>query len=181
MTRDALIDLLAARDPLAAVRALGVTPVAEVAVVRESSVADRFIDGATEGSVADHRRAHAEGRPSEATVAYGDGVTDAQIVDRLLALADLARDTGLLAAVTPVPPEGSTARPGSWGVEDLVVIAAVRGVVPGVAVRPAWRALGAAAAQVAVAFGATEWCVPDDDGEDLARLAGAAGCRLVAR
>ncbi len=181
MTRDALIELLASRDPLAVVRALGVTPVAEVAVVRESSLAGRLIDGEAEGPVSDHRRAHAEGRASEASVAYGDGITDGRIADRLLELADLARDTGMLAAVTPVPAEGTTARPGSWGVEDLVVIAAARGVVPGVAVRPSWRRLGAPAAQVAVAFGATEWCVPDDDDEDLARLAGAAGCRLVTR
>ena len=58
---------------------------------------------------------------------------------RLAALAELAAQTGLLRAVRPVPADGTADRPGSWGVEDLTVIAACRaGACPtAVAVRPA--------------------------------------------
>ncbi len=180
MNRDAVIALLAARDPLAAVRAFGITAPSQVVLAPASVRAGRLIDGDAEGDLSVHRAAHAEGRLSEAVVAYGADVPDSAVADRLLGLAALAAETGRLAAVTPVPSHGSEARPGSWGVEDLVVIAAARGLVPGAAIRPSWERLGAPAAQVALAFGATEWAVPDGDETDLDRLASAAGCALVA-
>lgn len=179
MTRAELIALLAARDPLAAVRAFGITPPASVTVRAAGQPADRLRDVAAEGDPDDHRDAHREGRASEAVVAYGDGVSDAHVADRLIALAELSRETGLLAAVTPQPADGTSARPGSWGVEDLVVIAAARGMVPGAAIRPSWERLGAPAAQVALAFGATEWAVPPGDDADVERLARDAGCAVV--
>lgn len=178
MSRDDLIRLLEGRDPLAAVRAFGIAP-PEAVRVTGPAPGDRLVDGDREGPVADHRAAHARGTSSEAVVAYGDGVPAGAVADRPLELGALARETGLLAAVTPVPSEGSSARPGSWGVEDLVVIAAARGVVPGAAIRPSWECLGPPAAQVALAFGATEWAVPDGDDTDVERLARAAGCRVA--
>lgn len=182
MTRDALIDLLRSRDPIAAARAAAGEPPTEVTYSREAAPADWLVDDAEEGRVADHRAAHAQGRPSEAVVRYGAGVADAQVADRLLALAALSAETGLLRAVTLVPAEGSSARPGSWGVEDLTVVAAARAVLPDVPwIRPSWERIGPGAAQVAVAFGATDWRIPADDDTDVDHLAAAVGCRAVAR
>ena len=92
----------------------------------------------------------------------------------------LAAETGLLRAVCPVPGDGTEDRPGSWGVEDLTVVAVCRLALPeGVAVRPHWRRLGPAACQVAVAFGATGWRIPEDDRADAAHLAAAVGAEAV--
>jgi 2-iminoacetate synthase ThiH len=67
-------------------------------------------------------------------------------------------------------------------VEDLVVIAAARAVLPAqVAVRPCWPRIGAPGAQVAAAFGATEWQIPDEDPNDPVRLAAAVGRTAVPR
>jgi len=46
-------------------------------------------------------------------------------------------------------------------------------------VRPHWRRLGPAACQVAVAFGATGWRIPEDDRADAAHLAAAVGAEAV--
>jgi hypothetical protein len=177
-----LTALLAARDPLAAARAAGAGPGGTVTVERGPAPEGWLADGDAERPVAEHAAAHAEGRPSEAAVAYGAGRDPGEVAERIDALARLARETGLLRAVCPVPGEGSEDRPGSWGVEDLTVIAACRLAMPeGVAVRPHWRRLGPAACQVAVAFGATGWRVPADDRADLEHLAAAVGAEAVAR
>jgi 2-iminoacetate synthase ThiH len=82
----------------------------------------------------------------------------------------------MLRIVHTVPCEGGPDRPGSWGVEDLTVVAAARLALPAdVEVAPSWSRLGPAACQVAVAFGATAWIVPADDTTDLAHLADAIG------
>lgn len=170
--------LLEAADPLAAARAAGVAGGGTVTVLRAADPG-ALVDGDAEGALAAHRAAHAAGRPSEAAVAYGAGRTAAEVAGRIASLADLARETGLLRAVCPVPGEGTPARPGSWGVEDLTVIAACRLAMPEeVAVRPHWRRLGPAACQIAVAFGASEWLVPEEDGTDIDRLADAVGAGL---
>jgi hypothetical protein len=175
-----LAGLLRARDPLAAARAAGVRPGGEVTVERGPAPAAWLVDGDEEGSIEAHRAAHAEGRPSEAALAYGAGHDDEAVAERLAALAALARDTALLRAVCPVPANGGEGRPGSWGVEDLTVIAACRRALPaGVAVRPHWRRLGPAACQIAIAFGATGWRIPEDDPADLVHLAAAVGARAV--
>lgn len=172
-------ELLRAGDPLAAARAAGVSPGAPVTVARGADREDRLRDGEAERPVAEHRDAHAAGRPSEAAVAYGAGHDPADVAARIDALAALARETGLLRAVCPVPAEGSAERPGSWGVEDLTVVAVCRMAMPeGVEVRPSWERLGPAACQIAVAFGATEWRVPDGDEADVARLAAGVGARV---
>jgi 2-iminoacetate synthase ThiH len=151
-----------------------------VAVERGPAPAGWLVDGDEERPVAEHAAAHAAGRPSEAAVAYGAGRDPRLVAERIDALARLARETGLLRAVCPVPGEGTPERPGSWGVEDLTVIAACRLALPeGVAVRPHWRRLGPAACQVAVAFGATGWRVPAGDRADTARLAAAVGAEAV--
>jgi 2-iminoacetate synthase ThiH len=80
-----------------------------------------------------------------------------------------------------VPGPDSEDRPGSWGVEDLLVTAVARRVLPEVAIRPDWTALGAPACQVAVSFGASEWVIPADDDTDPDHLARAVGARAVAR
>jgi hypothetical protein len=175
-----LAALLRARDPLAAARAAGVGPGGAVTVERGPAPAGRLVDGDDEAPLAAHRAAHAEGRPSEAALAYGAGHDERAVAERLAALAALARETGLLRAVCPVPADGGEGRPGSWGVEDLTVIAACRLALPdGVAVRPDWRRLGPAACQIAVAFGATGWRIPDDDRSDPAALAAAVGAQAV--
>jgi hypothetical protein len=182
VTRERLIELLATRDPLAAAAAAGVAPDAPVTFSRAPAPAAWLVDGDEERPVGEHRAAHAADRPSEAAVAYGAGVPAEATADRLLALARLARDTGLLRAVCPVPAEGTPERPGSWGVEDLTVVAAARLALPeGVWVRPHWRRLGPAACQVATAFGATDWSIPADDPADPAHLAAAVGREAVAR
>jgi hypothetical protein len=179
VTRDRLEELLRAGDPLAAARAAGVRVGATVAVARDADGAGRLADGDEERPVEEHRAAHAAGIPSEAAVAYGAGHDPAAVAARIDALAALARETGLLRAVTPVPAEGSAARPGSWGVEDLTVVAVCRLALPGdVAVRPHWARLGPAACQVAVAFGASEWRIPDGDATDPAALAAAVGATV---
>lgn len=173
--------LLAAGDPVAAARAAGVATGGRVAYRRGPAGEDRLIDGDVEGSLDAHRAAHALGRPSEAAVAYGHGVDPGRIADRLLALAELSRETGLLRAVCPVPAEGAPERPGSWGVEDLTVIAVARLALPDVPVRPHWRRLGAAACQIAVAFGADEWELPEDDPADPEHLAAGVGATAEPR
>jgi hypothetical protein len=173
--------LLRARDPLASARAAGVRPSGEVVVERGPAPAGWLVDGDEERPLDQHRAAHDEGRASEAALAYGAGHDPDAIAARLAGLAELAERTGLLRAVCPVPADGTGERPGSWGVEDLTVIAACRLALPDdVAVRPHWRRLGPAACQVAVAFGATGWRVPDDDRTDTDALAAAVG-RQVAR
>jgi 2-iminoacetate synthase ThiH len=180
MTRQEILAVLEAADPLAAAPATA--PGGPVTWTRDAAPADWLVDGDLERPVAEHEAAHAAGRPSEAAVAYGAGTTPQQVADRLDALAALARRTGLLRAVCPVPGEGSSARPGSWGVEDMTVIAAARLALPaGVRVRPHWRRLGPATCQVATAFGADDWVIPDGDPTDPAALAAAAGREAVAR
>ena len=182
MTRDELIALLETPDPLRAAELSGVTPGGVVTYTRTPSPAEWFRDTDDEAPVADHRAAHADGIPSEAIVRYGAGVSAAHTVDRLLALAELAEQTGLLRAVSPAPGEGTPLRPGSWGVEDLVVIGMARHVLPDdVQVRPDWTHLGPAASQIAVAFGATDWQLPEEDTTDVAWLVGAVGYRAVPR
>jgi hypothetical protein len=171
-------ELLRASDPLRAARAAGVGAGGAVTVLREPP-AGALVDGDAEGAVDVHAAAHAQGRASEAAVAYGAGHDPAAVAARIAALADLARRTGRLLAVCPVPAEGTAERPGSWGVEDLTVIAACRLAMPDpVAVRPHWRRLGPAACQVAVAFGASQWLVPEDDRTDVEALAGGVGAAL---
>ena len=177
-----LAALLRAGDPLSAARAAGVRPGGEVVVERGAAPAGRLVDGDEERPVAEHAAAHAGGRPSEAAVAYGAGHEPDRIAERIAALAGLARDTGLLRAVCPVPADGAADRPGSWGVEDLTVIAVCRLALPeAVAVRPHWLRLGPAACQIAIAFGATGWRIPADDRSDPDRLAAAVGAQAVPR
>lgn len=181
-TVEQLAKLLAARDPLAAARAAGAGPGGRVTIERGPGPEGWLIDGDEERPVAEHAAAHAEDRPSEAAVAYGAGRDPDRVAARIDALAGLARATGLLRAVCPVPGEGTEERPGSWGVEDLTVIAACRLAMPDdVEVRPHWRRLGPAACQIAVAFGATGWRIPADDPADPAHLAAAVGAEAVAR
>ena len=176
VARERLEELLRAGDPLAAARAAALDPARRLAVVRDRPDEDRLVDGDVEGAVADHRAAHAAGRPSEAAIAYGEGTTPETVAERIDQLAALARETGLLRAVCPVPGEGGARRPGSWGVEDLTVIAVSRLALPdAVGVRPHWRRLGPAMCQVSVAFGASEWLIPDDDPADAAHLAEGVG------
>ena len=181
VTRERVEELLRARDPLAAARAAGVVPGSPVSLVPEGGE-DRLADGDVEESLEAHRAAHRAGRASEAAVAYGAGHDPAAVAERICALAALARETGLLRTVCPVPADGTPERPGSWGVEDLTVIAVCRLAMPdSVAVRPHWRRLGAAACQIAIAFGASEWVIPADDTSDPERLAAGvgAGVRLA--
>jgi hypothetical protein len=185
--RDELIALLRARDAvaagLAAAGAVGSERDGEVGYRRGPAPADWLVDGDDERPLEEHRAAHRAGRPSEAALAYGAGVPVERTADRLLALAALAAETGLLRAVQPVPTDPTDGdRPGSWGVEDLTVIACARLVLPpAVRVRPHWRRLGPAACQVAAAFGADDWAPPAEDRSDLDVLAAAVGRRAVAR
>ena len=93
--RDVLIALVRGEG----VTALGGVSDAVVAYGRGPSPDDRLRDGDEEGSIEDHRAAHASGRGSEAALAYGAGTDPELVVDRLLALGELARETGLLRAV----------------------------------------------------------------------------------
>jgi hypothetical protein len=182
MNRDELIGLLQTPDPLRAAELAGVGLGGVITYSRTPAPSDWVVDGETEQPLEVHRAAHAAGTPSEAAVRYGAGVPVAHTVDRLIALGELASDTGLLRAVSPVPGEGNQSRPGSWGVEDLVVIALARYVLPSsTLVRPDWVHLGSAAAQVAVAFGANDWQIPAGDTTDASWLAQAVGRRAVAR
>ena len=182
VTRARLVELLRARDPIAAARLLGSAPGGAVTFTRAPAPRGWLVDGERERPVEEHRAAHAAGRPSEAAVAYGAGVPPEAVADRLLALAALSAETGLLRAVCPVPAEGTAERPGSWGVEDLTVVAAARLALPDVPwIRPHWRRLGPAACQVAAAFGATDWAIPPDDPSDPEHLAAAVGREAVPR
>ncbi len=179
VTSDRIEALLRANDPLAAARAAGLSTGRRVGMAEERAGDGRLRDADTEGTLELHRAAHAAGRPSEAAVAYGVGHDPALVAERIAALAALARETGLLRAVCPVPAEGTTERPGSWGVEDLTIIAACRLALPDeVEVRPHWQRLGAAACQIAVAFGASEWLIPAGDAGDADRLAAGVGAVL---
>jgi hypothetical protein len=172
--------MLRSRDAIAAGLAATARGGDAVAIRPPGAVA--LADGDEERPVEEHRAEHRAGRATEAAVRYGAGVPAEHTIDRLLALAALAAETGLLRAVQPLPAEAPGGdRPGSWGVEDLTVIACARLVLPdGVRVRPHWRRLGPAACQVAAAFGADEWAPPEDDRSDLEVLAAAVGRRLVA-
>jgi len=153
MTRDQVISLLDARDPIAA--AEGMDPPAEVGWLRG--------DPRGEGV---------------ACVAYGAGTTPAQVADRLL---EVAREPEAVRAVLLVPGPDTPGRPGSWGSEDLLVAAVARRVLPGTPIRLDWAQVGEAACQVAVAFGADEWVIPADANADPDHLAAALGARAVAR
>jgi hypothetical protein len=179
---DRLADLIRRADPLAAAAACPRVAGAPVTWTRRPAPSDWLVDGEEERPIEEHRAAHAAGRPSEAAVRYGAGVAAEDVAERLLALADLERETGLLRAVCPVPAEGGADRPGSWGVEDLTVIAAARLALPDVAwVRPHWPRLGAATCQLALAFGANDWVLPPGERADPARLARAVGREAVER
>lgn len=183
VTRDRIEALLRDGDPLAAARAAGVAPGARV-VVTHSGHGDEngLCDGDIEGSLDEHRAAHRQGRHSDAAVAYGIGHDPAVVADRIAGLAALARESGRLRAVCPIPAEGTSERPGSWGVEDLTIIAACRLALPDeVEVRPHWERLGAAACQIAVAFGASEWRIPAGDDTDAEHLAAGVGAEVRAR
>lgn len=180
--RERLAGLIAARDPLAAARAAALDPRAPITYGGDDAPDGWLVDGEEERPVAEHRAAHREGRPSEAALAYGAGRDPREVAGRLADLADLAAETGLLRAVCPVPADGTADRPGSWGVEDLTIIAVCRLALPGdVGVRPHWRRLGPAACQIAAAFGATDWRVPAGDRSDPAALAAAVGREAVPR
>ena len=103
VSRERIAELLRGGDPLAAARAAALDPRARVAVTRDRPAEDRLLDGDREGTIAAHRAAHAAGRPSEAAVAYGAGHTPDAVAARIADLAALARDTGLLRAVCPIP------------------------------------------------------------------------------
>ncbi|MBI2684107.1 MAG: hypothetical protein HYX33_01740 [Actinobacteria bacterium] len=179
MTRDGLIAILRDVDPVASAAALDVDRSSPVTWTRTPPPPEWFVDGDDERPVAEHRRASLEGRPSEASVAYGTRVPAERTADRLLDLASLHAETGLLRAVCPTPAEGS---PGSWGVQDLAAVVAARLALPDVAwVRPSWTRLGAALCQVAVAFGANDWVLPEGDRSDPEHLARAVGRRAVQR
>lgn len=153
MTREQAIALLEARDPIAA--AQGIAPPHEVGWLR----------GPTDGE-------------GVAQVRYGAGTTPAQVADRLM---EIARQPSAARAVLLVPGTDSGDRPGSWGNEDLLVAAVARRVLPDVPIRLSWDAVGEAACQVAVAFGADEWVIPPGADADPDHLAAALGARAVAR
>jgi hypothetical protein len=182
MNKDELIALLEVPDPLRAAGLIATAPGGSVTYQRGDTPGQWLHDAADESPIAVHRVAHNAQTPSVAIVRYGAGVPAAQTVDRLIALAELSAETGMLRAVMPVPAEGNDARPGSWGVEDLVVIAIARFLLPPTtAVRPDWVHLGPAACQIALAFGADDWQIPDNDSSDVAHLAAAVGRRAVPR
>jgi hypothetical protein len=153
MTRDQVIALLDARDPIAA--AGGLEPPTEVGWLR----------GAPDGQGVE-------------CVRYGAGTTHAQVADRLL---QVAQQPGDVRAVLLVPGHDTPERPGSWGNEDLLVAAVARRVLPHTPIRLDWSQVGEAACQVAVAFGADEWVIPADADADPDHLAAAVGARAVAR
>ena len=153
MTRDEVITLLEARDPIAA--AHGIRRPGEINWMRA--------DDAGDGAV---------------PIRYGAGTTPGEVADQLLAVAERADEVH---AVHLVPGADAPDRPGSWGTEDLLVTAVARRVLPDTPIRPDWRALGAGACQVAVAFGADEWVIPTDDPSDPDHLAEAVGARAVPR
>lgn len=156
MTRDEVLALLDARDPIGA--AQGIARVGEVTWCRTPA-----------------GEAPAGG---EVVVHYGAGTRDEDIADRLLAIA---ADPGEVTAVRLVPGADCAERPGSWGVEDMLVTAVARRVLPDMPIRPDWESLGAPACQVAVAFGADDWVIPEGDDADPEHLAEALGVRAVPR
>jgi hypothetical protein len=177
-----LLALLRDTDPMRAAQAAGAGPGAVVTWTRAPAPADWLVDEESEGAVDAHRDAHRDGRRSEAVVRYGAGVAHEDVAARLEALGALSAETGLLMAVRPVPAEGDARRPGSWGYEDLLVIAAARLAAPDVPwIRPDWRRLGPAACQLAVAFGATDWRIPEGDRTDPEWLASAVGAEARER
>jgi 2-iminoacetate synthase ThiH len=182
-TRAELIEMLSGHDPVAAgKRASGSSDERIVTYTREDPPPDWLVDGEQEGSLADHVNAHRAGTTTEAVIAYGAEHSPEQVAERLLGLAELAARYEQLAAACPVPDEGDHRRPGSWGVEDLSVIAATRLCLPQVRwIRPSWRLLGAPACQIAVAFGANDWRLAADDQTDVESLATAVGARAVER
>lgn len=152
MTRDEIIALLDARDPLAAAAPIGAPR--EITWTR--------------------------GAPGEGAevVRYGAGTSHEDIADRLTALG--ARDD--VRAVVLVPGDDTADRPGSWGVEDLLVTAVARRALPeGIAIRNDWSAIGGPACQAGASFGATEWVIPPGDDADPDHLAEAIGARAVMR
>lgn len=172
MTRGELVAALRERDALTIAAAGGA--LGPVHIIRGHDPGDVFVDDGTAG-LEDHRAAHRAGRRSVAALPYGEDVDAEATADRLLALDALARETGLLHAVRPTPAPGR-ATPGSWGVEDLTVIAACRRVLgDAVRVRPDWERIGAQTCGVALAFGADELVVPEGDRTDIEALAAAAG------
>ena len=177
MTRHALVALLRERDALSA--AAGLTLADVIRVTRSGDPEDWLVDGALEGPLPAHVQAHAIGHASVATILYGEDIDATTTADRMLALVALANETGLLRAVCPVPAPG-VRTPGSWGVEDLTVVAAARRVFdPSVSVRPSWERLGPQTCGIALAFGADELVVPADDRTDVAALASAVGRQVV--
>jgi hypothetical protein len=152
MTRDEIIAVLEACDPLAAAAPIG---------------APREITW-TRGAPGDGAE----------VVRYGSGTSHEEIADRLTALS--SRDD--VHAVLLVPGDDTADRPGSWGVEDLLVTAVARRALPeGIAIRNDWTVIGGPACQAGASFGATEWVIPHDDDTDPDHLAEAIGARAVRR
>ena len=179
MSRDELIGVIRHRDAISV--AAGLPTDRDVTFTRGASPTGILADGDAERPVDEHRRAHLAGRPTEATVIYGEGVEPEHVADRLLDLAGLADETGMLQTVCTMPAAG-VLTPGSWGVEDLTIVAAARLVLgPSVRVRPSWTRLGAQTCGVTLAFGADDLALPEDDPTDVALLAEAVGRRAVAR
>lgn len=177
-----LAAIVAATDPVSAAARVPSTGPRVITWSRTPAPSDWLVDHETEGTISAHAEAHAKGRPSEALVIYGDAREPGVVADRLIALGALAAETGLLKAIVLRPEGGGSARPASWGYEDLSVVTAARLAAPEVPwIRPDWRTLGRHACQVAVAFGATDWLIPPDDPADPSLLAGAVGAEAVAR
>lgn len=182
IARDDLVALLTDPDPLAAGLRVGPRPGAVVTWTRSPAPAEWLVDADEPRPVSEHRSAHEAGRPSEALVRYGAGIGPGEVADRLLELGELAAETGLLRAICLAPADGDARRPGSWGYEDLVVVGAARLAAPDVPwIRPDWRLLGPGACQIAVAFGATDWRLPDGDATDPEHLAAAVGAEARER
>ena len=179
MNRETLVTWLRECDALAI--AAGLEADRDVTWSRDGAPDAWFVEDVIEESVEAHRAAHADGRPSEAIVTYGEGVAPETVAQRLLDLAHLAAETGLLRTVCPVPVDGVDT-PGSWGVEDLTIIAASRRVLdPAVRIRPSWQRLGAQTCAVALAFGADDLAVPEGDRTDPEVLVASVGRRAVER
>ena len=156
MTRDELIEIIQAADPVGAASRLRLDPNEPITWTRVATAGDD---------------AH--------VVWYGTEVSDEDTADRILELVARHETHGDVLAVCPVPADGS---PGSWGVQDLAVIAACRHALSDVRwVRPSWEKLGASLCQIAVAFGANDWVLPADERSDPAHLAAAVGRQAVER
>lgn len=156
MTRDELVEMIRAADPVASAARLRLDPSEPVTWTRATSP-DVDAD----------------------IVPYGTQVPAEVTADRILELSVRHAATGDVHAVSPVPADGS---PGSWGVQDLTVIAACRYALPDVRwIRPSWEKLGASLCQIAIAFGANDWVLPADERVDPEHLAAAVGRRAVKR